>query len=238
MVGGARRHVCQRWTSRRSRASFGHRDRGSPVECFDSSAWDPRQIACSATHQLPMCPGSLAPAPSLIAMSVSSLALAPPLLVMSVSASRRMEWKVACSHACPGNSFPEERASIVRMDAKRARKASLVGLKGISESALSAVLGALRDQGLLSDGIGGVARRSLARDLESLVQKSHSVWLADPDSVVADGFRSHRVGSGAPVRDAQHVRSAGRGVRCTFEGVVQGAPLFPGSPLVHHILLR
>ena len=45
-----------------------------------------------------------------------------------------------------------------------------MGLKGITESALSAVLQQLRDERLLSHEAGGISRRQLARDLECSVQ--------------------------------------------------------------------
>lgn len=82
-------------------------------------------------------------------------------------------WHVILQPCVPDRSAPLEGGTARAprlMDAKRLKKSSLVGIKGVTESALSAVLGALRDQGALSDDFGGISRRVLARDLEESVQ--------------------------------------------------------------------
>ena len=53
---------------------------------------------------------------------------------------------------------------------KRARVANLVGIDGVTESALSAILRGLRSDGLLDPSVGGTGRRQLARDLEKFIQ--------------------------------------------------------------------
>ena len=57
------------------------------------------------------------------------------------------------------------------MGGTRATWASLVGIVGVAESALSMLLRRLRAEGLLCEEAGGIDRRQLARDLETSLQR-------------------------------------------------------------------